>query len=131
MMKVVKDGGEGREGKVVAAVVMHGDHHDIRLPGEGDQRVAGQQQRPGDDRKQVRNDVLHRVAVDGGEGNGGGPLVVPLVDGSVEERVVEGPVGVVEEQFADEGEDGPFKGEPGEGWKAMVVVMMIIEERQL
>lgn len=46
--------------------------------------VAPQQKGPQERREEVGEDVLHRVAVDGGDGDGGGPLVVALVDVLVE-----------------------------------------------
>ena len=75
-------------------VESRGESHAEPEPGNGDMRA----EKEGTDgrREQVGEDVLHRVAVEGGETDRGSPLMVLLVDVLVHPLVVEQPVGVVE-----------------------------------
>ena len=70
--------------------------------GPGAQHVRAQQGGREHDGQGVGDEVLNRVGVLGGQGDGGGELVVRLVDGPVEARGVQEAVGVVEEDLAHE-----------------------------
>lgn len=72
--------GTGRERHVIAGMVVHRHSDDQREPQQRCGHVAVADEKAQHDGEDVGQYVLHRVAVEGHDGNGGGPLVVRLMD---------------------------------------------------
>lgn len=96
----------GQEGKVVSTVRDSGAHQSHAVPQGGRGQVGAQEDRPEYHRQHVGDDVLQRMSVNGDESDGSGPLMVLFVVILVEAGMVEQPVGIIEENFLRDGEDG-------------------------
>lgn len=83
--------GRREEGEVEPGVCVERGEDGDGEPQPGRGCVRAEEQGAQEGREEVGEDVLHRVAVDGGDGDGGGPLVVALVDVLVEAAGVEEP----------------------------------------
>lgn len=92
----------GEERQMVPGVGVQRRQNDQRKPQPGDRHVTAQHEDSQKRRHQVAENVLDRMAVDGGDGDRGRPLVVLLVDVLVDVSVVQKSVGVVETDFLDE-----------------------------
>ncbi len=91
----------GHHRKVIARVVVQRDKVHQHQPEADGAPVAAHHQRPQQHRHQIGQQVLRRVAVDGGDGDRSLPVVVHLVHVPVEAAPVQQPVQVVEAGFLD------------------------------
>mmetsp|Transcript_8104 Transcript_8104/g.16208 ORF Transcript_8104/g.16208 Transcript_8104/m.16208 type:complete len:225 (-) Transcript_8104:215-889(-) len=114
MVEVVELGGR-KERKVVARVHLNSNEDGDEEPEPVTHNVRAHEPRPGHQGKKVGGDVLNRVSVYGHKADGGGPLVVLLVEVLVEERPVHHAVSVIESNLLDYGENGQVDDEGAEG----------------
>jgi hypothetical protein len=90
-LEMVKVVGFGRreEGEMVTGVRVQGRQQRQSEPEPGRGDVGAHNEHPQEGGQKVGEEMLDRVAVDCGDGDGGGPFVVLLVDDLVEVAIVE------------------------------------------